>query len=253
MKFIKDAVLGSLSFLGLPRDRGVILMYHSISKRKDYFSSTLPEDFAAQVEYLARSGRPVIALSEIIRRLRAGEPLRGAVAITFDDGYRDNYTAAFPVLQRYSLPATIFITTGLIGQHDERDMVMLSEDEIRTMGDSGLIEFGPHTKSHPKLARVSAEDARREILESKQVLDAITGKSSRGFAYPFGSYTDETVKIVFDLGFEGAVSVREGTVAAVSDMFRLPRVSIDQSTSFAQFRGKISRAIDVYEWLKSVI
>lgn len=252
MNLIKDAILGGLSFLGLPHDRGVILMYHSISERKDYFSSVLPEDFAAQIEYLARSGRPVIPLSEMIRRLHAGEPLGASVAITFDDGYRDNYATAFPILARHHFHATIFVTTDLIGKRDEHDMAMLSVDEIRAMNTSELIEFGPHTQSHPKLAQVSTEDARREILGSKQALDTITGKSSSCFAYPKGSYNDETIQLVSKSGFAAAVAVREGTVSAASDIFRLPRASIDRSTTMLQFSGKISRGLDAFEWLKGL-
>lgn len=227
----------------LPQDRAVILMYHSISDW-EHFTSVSPARFKEQMEYLAEHRYPVIALSELVRRLKAREPLRGAVVITFDDGYRDNLTAAYPILKKYAFPATVFIETGLIGESYD-DVPHLTREEMRSMAD--LVEFGAHTDSHPKLRSLSKPEQREEIVASREAVERIMGKPCPLFAYPFGNYGPDTLKIMHEAEFEGAVTVREGTVGAGDNLFELPRVSIDSSTTMVQFKGKLSTAIDRYE------
>jgi len=250
MNILKDAFLGGLSFLGLPEDRAVILMYHSISPGIDYFMNVEPKEFEQQMKYLADSKRPVISLSELVRRLRNKEPLGSSLVLTFDDGYRDNYEIAFPILKRHNFPATIFVTTGLIGKSDKRALPRLSVEQLKEMESSSLIDIEPHTVSHPKLATLNAADAKKEIDDAKKIIEELLGKKAAHFAYPYGSYAPETERIVRECGFESATSVREGTVGADSDLLHLSRVSIDSSTTFAQFRGKLSRGVDVYQWTK---
>ena len=232
--------------LHLPRERASILMYHSISERKDYFSTVSPEAFSRHLAYIAGKKYPAIPLVELVRRLRAGEALAGSIAFTFDDGYHDNYTTVFPLLKQYNFPATIFVTTNLIGTPG-----YCSAIELREMYDSGLVAIEPHTLSHPKLAKLSRAEADGEIRESRRVLEEVLGTTPTLFAYPYGSFTEETVATTHDIGFAGAVTVEEGTVSPATDVFRLPRNSVDSSTTFSQFRGKLSRAIDWYTSLKA--
>lgn len=249
MRFLKDLFFGGFSFLGLPRDRAVILMYHSVSARTDYFMNVEPEDFERQMKFISDSGRPVVALSELIRRLKAGESLGGAVVITLDDGYRDNYEIAFPILKQYNFRATIFVTTDLIGKTDTRNVPRLTVEQMKEMESSGLIDIEPHTKTHPKLSELTEEGARSEMAGSRDVLEGLFGKKARLFAYPYGNY-NTLVRGIAAREFDGAVTVTEHTVSATSKLFELPRVSIDSSTTSAQFKGKITRAVDVYSALK---
>ena len=127
---------------------------------------------------------------------------------------------------------------------------MLSEDELKEMHASGLIDIEPHSMTHPKLAKQTLLDATREIGESKKEIEALLQKKCSLFAYPYGSYNDETVSILRALGFGVAGTVVEGTVAASDGVFTLKRNSIDQLTTWPQFLGKISRSIDLYHSLK---
>ena len=239
-------VLQILAHIAPPlKTRASILMYHSVSERKDYFSVVSPEVFNKQMAYLAGKRLVVIPLAELVRRVRAHAPLGGVVALTLDDGYRDNYTAVFPLLKQYGFPATIFVTTDFIGNPE-----YCSVEELREMHDSGLVSIEPHTVSHPKLAHLSRADALHEIQESRHVLEDILGTTPTLFAYPYGNFSDETVDVVREIGFAGAVTVVSGTVSSSSDILQLPRNSVDSSTTFSQFRGKVSRAIDWYQWLK---
>ena len=225
-------------------------MYHSIADSEAHFNSVAPAEFELQMAYLAEKPIPVISLTSLVMRLKNGSPLGGAVVITFDDGFRNNYTVALPILKKYGFPATVFVTTDLIGQTDERGFEHCSPDDMKAMQGSGLIDIQPHTKTHPKLSKLSSGDARTEILESKLAVSTILNKECKLFAYPYGNFSDDTKRVVQELEFDAAVSVREGTVGLHADLFALPRNSIDRSTTLAQFGGKVSRAIDWYHALK---
>lgn len=231
--------------------RASILMYHSVGTSGDAFFSVTANEFDAQMRFLKEHDRAVIALSELVRRMKEGVPLHGEVVLTFDDGYKDNFTNAYPILKKFDFPATIFITTGLVGDVDERGFEMLSEAEIKEMHASGLIDIEPHSSSHPKLAKCSKEEVLREVRDSKDALEKLLGKTCTLFAYPYGNYSEETVHIVRELGFFAAVTVEEGTVALGDDLLRLKRNSIDRLTAWTQFCGKISRTIDRYNTIKS--
>lgn len=248
MKMLKDVFLGCLSVLALPADRAVILMYHSVREEGPLFNVT-PAAFARQMAYLKHKKYDVVSLRELVRRLRTREPLGRVVVITFDDGYRDNYTHAFPILQQYRFPATIFSVTDAIGSKTN-EHVYLGVEEMNAMRDTTLIDIEPHTRTHPHLSRLSPERQREEINGSKEALERLLGTPCTLFAYPYGDFTDETARIANETGYEAAVTVREGTVGSHADLLRLPRVSIDASTTDAQFRGKCSRAVDLYEALK---
>lgn len=245
--FFKNVFFKLVPKLMLPETRASILMYHSVSARGGSFSAVSPEEFQRQMAYIAGKRCTVIPLSELVRRLRAGKTLGGSVALTFDDGYRDNYTEVFPLLKQYGFPATIFVTTDLIGQAQ-----YCTVEELREMHSSGLISIEPHTLSHPKLAKLSRAEAAREVRESRSALENILGTAPTLFAYPYGDFSDETVDIVREAGFAGAVTVEEGIVGSDTDPLRLPRNSVDGSTTFSQFRGKVSRAIDWYLALKTI-
>jgi peptidoglycan/xylan/chitin deacetylase (PgdA/CDA1 family) len=204
------------------------------------------------MRYLSVHGYQVISLHELTERLRTGIPLKGEVVITFDDGYKDNLTEALPVLRQFDFPATIFVTTGLIGKKDAQDFEMLSEQDIQTLSEISIITIAPHTRTHPKLAKLNQEQVEQEELDARRTLEALTGKPCDLFAYPFGNYRNETINITRGLGFSSAVTVNPGSVGSGDDLFTLRRNAIDGATSFIQFKGKLSRVIDRYESLKKL-
>src|SRR3989344_8413921 len=139
-----------------------ILMYHSVEDRPGHFNSVAPAVFRKQMEYLASHQYKVISLSELIERLRAGTPLERCVVLTFDDGYRNNYTHVFLILRKHRFPATIFVVTGRIGGVDEKNgLEYLREDELKEMEASGLVDIEPHTETHPKLGKLAPDAARQ--------------------------------------------------------------------------------------------
>src|SRR3989344_9554004 len=192
VNLLKEAFFRFSSTRPLPQDRAAILMYHSVSPGVDYFMNVEPDDFERHMAYLAEQKITVIALSELVARLKARKPLGGAVVLPFDDGYRDNYTIAFPLLKKYRFPATIFVTTDMIGKTDKRGLERLSAAEMKELHASGLINIEPHTKTHPKLAKLSDQDARAEIEGSKKAIEQLLGTDTKLFAYPYGNASDAT-------------------------------------------------------------
>ncbi|MEK9153419.1 MAG: polysaccharide deacetylase family protein, partial [Patescibacteria group bacterium] len=156
--FIKNLVSGFLNVFALvvPKKRVAILMYHSV-ERNNIPSTVSPENFAQQMAYLQKKQYQVISLASLVDILEKKQPLPAkAVVISFDDGYQDNFIFAWPILQKYNFPATIFLTNGTVGgekiKKNGQRLKMLAWPEIAKMQNSGLINFQPHTISHPRLS-----------------------------------------------------------------------------------------------------
>lgn len=215
-----------MAMLRLRAGQLVVLAYHQIGEA-GCGGRVGTRNFAAHLELLARCCR-ITSLSEGLRLLREGRAgERPLAALTFDDGYRDNYTDAFPLLRRFGFPATIFVATGLIGT-SYRGQPMLTRLEIREMSEAG-IEFGAHTVHHRILSRLTPAEAAREIAESKAQIEAITGRPAFAFAYPngrSGDFSEIHVAAVREAGFECALTTLHGANRRDTDLFRLRRVGL---------------------------
>lgn len=218
-----------------------ILMYHSVGEN-DAFFNVKPEDFEWQMGYLKERGFAVISLSDLLYKINKKEKfLSNTVVITFDDGYEDNYLNAFPILKKYQFPAEIFLQSGCIDSYKQNSegikLKILSEEQIKEMTGSGIISFGGHTVSHPKLSKLSQGEIKKEILENKTAIKKITGVEPVVFAYPFGDYNN-FVKDYIKNYYKGAVSVGRGFAGLSSDVFGLPRNSIDSMVDKLRFKFK---------------
>ncbi len=219
-----------------------ILTYHSIGYRNHEMNVT-PENFRAQMDWLAKN-RPVITLAE------AAEGTEG-VAVTFDDGYRDNWINAAPILQRLSIPATIFIVAGGMGKmlpHDDDPLTgaLMTWDEIMRVQESG-IEIGAHSLTHARLSELGEDAQRREIGKCARVIRKKLGQAPRAFAYPYGSILDynELSKLLLDeFGFSIAVTNRYGVNYPGCDPLELRRICIDSTDTFDSFQDKVTGRLD---------
>jgi peptidoglycan/xylan/chitin deacetylase (PgdA/CDA1 family) len=213
----------------------VVLLFHRIT-------DAIPEDgltvstarFRRLCRLLQRRFR-VVPLAEAFRLARSGEPIpRRTVAITFDDCYRDNLFAA-RVLAEHRLPACFFIPTGFVGTDkvlpwdaDLPALLNLSWDEIREMASLGH-EIGSHTVTHPNMAEISEEQARQELIESRQTLEWQLGCPVRWFAYPFGGpqhFRADRLPLVVEAGYEGCLSAYGGFVYPGTKSLVLPREAV---------------------------
>jgi peptidoglycan/xylan/chitin deacetylase (PgdA/CDA1 family) len=202
----------------LRRQRSVILGYHGISRSRRRHDLSLlltrPSKFRTQLELLLEAGFEFVTAAELARLAGGGEPPPGYAVVTFDDGMRNNRTVALPILQGYGIPATVYISIGLIGEvspwvDPNGDNRMLDTGEIQELASAGW-ELGAHTMTHPDLSTLAYEACRREIEESKIALEEIGQVSVETFAYPFGRYDEQTISAVRDSGLSAAVTTGSG-------------------------------------------
>ncbi|OGN29973.1 MAG: hypothetical protein A3A33_01470 [Candidatus Yanofskybacteria bacterium RIFCSPLOWO2_01_FULL_49_25] len=241
-KILKEIIYAGKRIL--PSRGASVLMYHSVGDNKEFF--TVPSSvFEHEIKYLADHRYHIIPLSQLVALLKERKPIpTRTVVLTFDDGYADNYSEVFPILQRYHVPASIFIATSFVGgarMVRRETLPMLSWEQIREMKDSGLIEFFPHTHTHPKLTKISSAEAEQEIRESYDMLAKQLQVPQQVFAYPYGFFNAEVVDQVKSAGFHGACTVQSGIVTVETNPFCIPRNSIDSHVTFSMFKGIIQR------------
>ncbi len=199
-------------------------------------------------------GYKTVSLTELTDRVsrRVLLPQR-SIVITFDDGYQSVYSQAFPVLQRYGMTATVFLTTGKDRTQRLPSMEgrpMLSWDEIGEMHRGGL-NFGAHTLTHPDLTGLPLNQIEAEIIGSKERIEDAVGTSVDTFAYPFGRY-DERCREFVSHHFRCACSDRLGLCRYDSDPYTMERVDAYYLRSERLFHGMLSRWFPVYVRFRSM-
>lgn len=226
-----------------------VLLYHRVNDLSQDNLTTSTRRFAEHLSILKRH-YPVLRLSDALEAMRAGRYLGpNVVAITFDDGYADNHDSAAPILERFGLPASFFVTVGHVStsrplEHDARSphrFANLSWEQIRSLDARGF-EIGSHGWSHKNLARCPLEEARREIRESRDRLAQELGHPVRAFAYPFGAATDLTPAVgreIRDAGFQVILSGYGGANLGTMDPQDVRRVSMSQAFDALGLRAKV--------------
>lgn len=203
--------------------RGVVLMYHRVlpDERPDVDPGMFVTAAAFERHLHLLKARYDLVTIDAFGDWMAGRRqfARPPCAITFDDGWRDNYEVAFPLLQRHGVPATVFLVTSWIG-HDD----MLDADRIAHMESSG-VAFGSHTVTHALLGQVDRPTMRAELADSKAALDRYVKRPSRWFCFPKGSHNEEACELARQF-YDGAVTVRRGWVNKHDDRFTVKRVGI---------------------------
>jgi peptidoglycan/xylan/chitin deacetylase (PgdA/CDA1 family) len=181
----------------------------------------------------------VVPLSEQVAGCRDLRDMGGTLSITFDDGYRDNFEVAAPILRKLNARATFFVATGFIGTKtpppwDDSSVAAatgwMDWDQVRALRDQGF-EIGAHTHTHIDLGRATLEAARREIVTSREKLERELGTSVKLFAYPFGgryNMSPTSLCLVQEAGFECCLGAFGGVNPPVADRFHLNRISINE-------------------------
>jgi peptidoglycan/xylan/chitin deacetylase (PgdA/CDA1 family) len=236
-----------------------ILMYHSIADEDEagvhpyYRTATAPPVFAAQMESLHQAGFSVIGLAEAIRRCSEPETAKRSVVITFDDGFRNFYTNAFPVLNRYGFTATMFLPTAHIGesQLSFKGKECLSWAEVRELQKHG-ISFGSHTVTHPQLHDCDATSVKQELAGSKQTIEQKIGCAVQSFSYPYAfpetdaSFKQRLREELREAGYENGVCTTVGRPGPASDPFFLERLPVNSVDDPQLFMAKLAGS---YDWL----
>ena len=227
-----------------------ILMYHAINDDEASSLNVSPENFSRQMEFLRREGYSVISLDELISNIAKGiQFIPKTVVLTFDDGFRDNYFYAFPVLVKYKMPAEIFLITNHIGEREG----YLNWDEVCLMSGNG-INFGGHTRNDVYLPlEKNKERLWDEIAGSKADIEKKTGKDAEYFCFPTGGFNEEIKNIVKKAGYRGACTTNRGFDRRNRDVYELNRVKITNSdmTKPFHFRAKLSGCYNLLRRLRS--
>ena len=167
-----------------------------------------PDRFRLQLELLGGAGFELVTVAELADRAAGGPPPPGLAAISFDDGMENNHRVVLPILREAGVPATVYVATGMIGKPNpwmSDGARMMNERELAELAAAG-IELGAHTVTHPDLSVLDEEECYREITESQDALQAITGRPVRTFAYPFCRYGDAALAAVRRAGLAAAVT-----------------------------------------------
>lgn len=252
--------LARLAAAGRPPEPGLrVLTYHRVNDvhPRDRLSVTT-RAFAAQMEALADSRRPVVPLAAAIGALRGDGPALppGAVALTFDDGFADNRSDALPILERLGFPAAFFVVTRAIGSPGTLERYrrccdadrMLGWEEVRDLRSRGHA-IGGHGRTHRELADLSADEARAEAEGSLRDIEERLGERPRLFCYPRGSENARVRRIVADAGFEAACTVRPGPNPPGTDLLALRRTEVSGDDDLVDFRFKLDGGFDAWHAL----
>ncbi|MGE5335882.1 MAG: glycosyltransferase [Nitrososphaerota archaeon] len=224
--------------------RGVpVLMYHAFGERDEGDRFVVSRRaFARQLRLLRLLGYRGVEFGELVADLRAGRlPPRRAVAITIDDGYRDNLELAAPLLRRHGFPATVFVVTGRLGGVNDwsADGALHRRPMLEWEGAEGLerdgIRLGAHTRTHPALPGLPVERLDEELAGSREDLEARLGRPVGSFAYPYGELDDEVVEAARRAGFAAACTVEPRLARLDEDPLRVPRVEVRAGDSLRRF------------------
>ena len=225
-----------------------ILTYHKISPihAKTIYPGTFvpPALFEKHLRHLSRKGFSTIRLDSIFSQSGLAKP----VILTFDDGFQDFEDTAFPMMQKVGMNGTVFLVSDFVGKTNAWDenigdvsYPLLGRESILRLHEQG-VEFGSHTKSHPRLSSHDAVSQGGEIGGSKTELESMLGFPIETFCYPYGSYDENSLKLARAAGYRFAVTCDKGLNDGTEDPLRLKRIAIRNDTSLPVFVYKLWRA-----------
>ncbi|PIQ90418.1 MAG: polysaccharide deacetylase [Candidatus Omnitrophica bacterium CG11_big_fil_rev_8_21_14_0_20_41_12] len=230
------AFVGFYFFWVSPRYAVPILTYHGFNYEEGMMF-VRPEIFEKQMRYLKDKGCNVISLNELVEGIKIGRKFaHNTVVITIDDGYKNNFTRAYPVLKRYGFPATVFLITNDVGTKKD----FLTWDEIKEMAKNN-ISFGGHTKNHVYLPEVNKEDILwDEIYGPKKIIEDNIGMAADYFCYPKGGFTEKAEMLVKRAGYKGACTTNRGKhILNPMNVYELRRISIRDDDPYFSFSNII--------------
>lgn len=207
-----------------------------------------PALLKSQLDCLATRGWRWASLEDTVETARFGKrPPRDQFAITFDDGYESVFAHAVPALAERGMKATVYVVAGAIGGLNEWDYKagdrqerLMSASQIREIADCGF-EIGSHTLTHPHLTDLNESALKRELVDSKHLLEDLIGREVDSFSYPYGDYDDRVLAATIVAGYKNAVSTKLGA-AGKSSVYEIPRVNVRWSAIGPLLLRKIRRA-----------
>lgn len=235
--------------------RITIVAYHSINPEPGLYAIS-PGAFARQVRFLQRTYQ-LIRLKDIKNALRDDGASECKVVLTVDDAYQDFYQFALPVLVDTSIPVTVFVPTGYIGDYNRWDLgaggarrALMTEADLLSAWDTGLVDLGSHSVDHVRMSQLDSSEMRWQAVESKQRLEQmLRGEPLTMFSYPYGQLDDfsaATTRTLSDAGYQIAVTSHWGTCNSESNVLTLHRICFAETDDPKTLRAKIAGR---YDWI----
>ncbi|MBI5464512.1 MAG: polysaccharide deacetylase family protein, partial [Ignavibacteriales bacterium] len=224
-----NAIVETLSPASIP-----VLMYHRVVPKEPtewkHGIWVTREQFRTQLASLRRRGFQSVTFHDYAKFMKGEFSLpKKPVMLTFDDGYEDNYTEAYPLMEEFGMKGIIYLVADRRRTNfwvpEEPNTPLMSKTQIREMAVNGH-EFGSHTISHLRLPEADGRTAEREIRESKNRCEALAGKEVVSFAYPFGACSEEAKRLVRDAGYQFAVAADTGPLKFYDDFFEIRRAQV---------------------------
>ena len=256
---IKQAALASYVHVARPlprvllglanQQRVVALVYHRVNNEHQDAVTVSVQQFEQQMSFI-RANYPVASIEDVIQGRAPRGSLRPVIAITFDDGYLDNFTNAAPILQRLHIPAAFFVCTRFVGTteplpHDRRRLnkavPLMNWDHLRELSARGFT-IGSHTASHIDCALRTQAEVRGELEESRDTLRKELGIEKLLFAYPYGgkhNITPEALAEVRRAGYVGCLSAYGGCNQGTIDPFNIVRAGVDNKFDMLAFQARL--------------
>jgi glycosyltransferase involved in cell wall biosynthesis/peptidoglycan/xylan/chitin deacetylase (PgdA/CDA1 family) len=231
----KDSNIWAQLTSGIP-----ILMYHAVGLPNEPAGPFVMPAFhlLSHIAWIKRFGYQVISLDQFLscQHERRFPPMR-SVIITFDDGYLDNFTRAYPILHRHNIAATIFLVSDYVGHTNKWDNAgqlagrpLMGWSQIKELATQG-IKFGAHTCTHPLLPAISPTQAFAEIINSREHLERELGKPVNVFAYPYGEHDQSIQAMVEQAGFTAGCTINAGLNSLITPAMGLYRTEIKGTDS----------------------
>jgi peptidoglycan/xylan/chitin deacetylase (PgdA/CDA1 family) len=241
------------SFIPSSNPRGLrIIMYHKVSEDRADQLTVRRESLKKQFEQLVEDGYTTVSFGDLLDNLCTGTELpQRSIIITLDDGYRDTYTLAFPLLVRYNLKATVFLVAGRINSVNDWDGTrepLMNADEIREMAASGLVEFGLHSYQHSDYRHLTPEEMREDISQSIAALMELKIPFEPVMCYPYGKFPRKgnakkaMYKVFSEMGIRLATRIG-GRInrLPVCMPYEIERIGIEGADGLAEFCTKLKK------------
>lgn len=221
-----------------------IIMYHRFIKdesEKGVHGTYLHIDMLEKhFKLLKKMGFETLTFKDLadkglIHRLESGKRY---IILTVDDGYQDNYELMLPLLRKYGFKAVVYIVTGEdfnrwdveVPSNPEKPVPLMSRQQVKALHDSGLVEIGGHTMTHPFLSKLSESEQRKEISRNKLELEELLGEQLVSFAYPYGDHDAISKQLVHQCGYQFAVATNSGPLLMHKDLYQIRRIAIFPKT-----------------------
>lgn len=234
----------------LPNPEGPrILIYHQVGAGLGRQMEVTADDFIWQLDWLAQN-REVVSLDEALDRWEE-EGADNIVVLTFDDGYRDTYSTAFPLINEHGVPFTLYLATEIIERGDGvPGAEPLTWDQIEEMAGSGLVTIGAHTHTHADLRTLSRDAITTEIETSNGLIESRLGVSPAHFAYPWGYWSAEADEVIRSHYQSAALGGHSRHLIHEWDPFRIHRFPVQLSDGSRWFASRVRGGLQIEEAIR---